>query len=175
MVPDFALRIQSMLRAMREVIMPAIAADQRLALDQAAILVGNLRLMAEQCENLYQYELVELRESAVLVRALLAAVEAQQDGVIAAAAEVLARAAPIAELPIPPQASVALLTKELKIAADGLLQVCLKIGSPRARAAAGALVMAQSQTQIARERRWFKAAGFELEPDKMPPLDEVLT
>ena len=48
MVPDFALRIQSMIRSLREVVLPALPNDQLLAIDQANILVGYLRIMAEQ-------------------------------------------------------------------------------------------------------------------------------
>ena len=173
-----------MLRAMREVIMPAIAPQQRLALDQAAILIGNLKLMAEQQAFLLQYQLVELREYAALLRALRTTAAAPagtnqagasgQGGAGDAAENLLAQAAPLAETPIPTFAQASELTTALKAAADELLQHCLQSGSSQARLEATALVMAQSERQITRERRWFRAAGFELEPEKLASLEQVL-
>lgn len=178
-----------MLRAMREVIMPAIAPQQRLALDQAAILIGNLKLMAEQQAFLLQYQLVELREYAALLRALRTTAAAPagtsevdmnqvgasgQGGAGDVAETLLAQAAPLAETPIPTFAQASELTTALKAAADELLQHCLQSGSSQARREATALVMAQSERQITRERRWFRAAGFELEPEKLASLEQVL-
>ena len=176
MVPDFALRIQSMIRSMQEVVIPAIPGSQRLALDQANIIVGNLRIMAEQHDKLYQYELVELREYASLVGKMAEAVvggaasQAAKDGARLA----LESAAEVVGQSIPTQTEIAALTRSMKSAADALLRAAYEDGEPGFRAVAGAAVMRQSESQIMRERRWFRMAGFELEPEKLATLEQVL-
>jgi len=171
MVPGFALRIQSMIRAMREVVIPAIPPDQRLALDQANILVGNLRIMAEQHDRIFQYELTELREYARLLADLIEAAGSRDT---AEARAVLARAEPVAAAAIPTQPELAALVRQLKAAADALLQAAHRDGSPDFRKAASELVMRQAEAQILRERRWLRAAGFELDPESLPSLDQLL-
>jgi hypothetical protein len=176
MVPDFALRIQSMIRSMQEVVIPAIPSSQRLALDQANIIVGNLRIMAEQHDKLFQYELVELREFVSLVREMAeaavggAASQASKEG----ARPVLENATKIVGLSIPTQSELAALTRSMKSAADALLRAAYEDGEPGFRAVARAAVMRQSESQIMRERSWFRMAGFELEPGKLATLEQVL-
>lgn len=176
MVPDFALRIQAMSRAMREVVLPAIPKDQKLAMDQANIVIGNLRIMAQQQDKLVQYILVELREYAQLIGALLERAEGDVEtrDAVAQARSVLTDAKPIAAMLIPPQGHLAALTKSLKQAADDLLRAAHADGSAAFRKSADELVFQQSQAQILRERAWVRSAGFELEPDALPSLDEIL-
>ncbi len=176
MVPGHALRIQSMLRSMQEVVIPAIPRDQNLAHDQANIIVGNLRLMSEQHDKVYQYELVELREYTALVRALI---EASAGGVSTRAAletarQTLEECAPVAALVIPTQSELSQLTRAMKLAADMLLRAAYEDGDTESRRTAIELVMRQSATQVLRERRWFRMTGFELEPEKLPTLEQVL-
>ena len=176
MVPDFALRIQSMIRSLEDVVLPAIPDDRKLALDQARIILGNLRLMADQHDKTFRYELVELREYARLVANLVAVAQggsATKTAVEQAKASLLA-AGPVVELSIPRQHELSAFVKSLKSVADALVRGAHEDGAASFRQAAASLVMCQSQDQIARERRWFRAAGFELEPDTLPTLDEIL-
>src|SRR5579862_1729198 len=171
MVPGFALRIQSMIRAMREVVIPAIPKDQRLALDQANILVGNLRIIAEQHDWIVQYELTELREYAALLADLIAAASEGAAEAIAEGRAVLAQAEPVAATAMPTQQDLTMLVRDLKAAADALVQAAHRDGPPEFRRTATDLVMRQAEAQILRERRWLRAAGFELDPASLPSLD----
>jgi hypothetical protein len=176
MVPDFALRLQSMMRALQEVILPALPKDQQLAQDQAKILLGNLRIMATQQDRVFQYLLVELREYAGLLRklSLEATGGAATDAAAARARAALDRAEPITTLPIPSQTEVSDLLKSLKQAADELVHAAHEDGSGGFRQFLTAAVMQQSAAQILRERVWFSAAGFELDAGMLPSLDVVL-
>jgi hypothetical protein len=176
MVPDFALRIQSMIRSMREVILPAIAKDQRLALDQANILIGNLKIMAEQQDRIVEYQMAELREFSALTKSLAAAAQGgkETDTALERAKAVLAKVVPVAAMPVPAQSELASLVMTIKQAADELLHASYADGTPAFRKAAAAEVLEQSQKQVLRERVWFRGAGFELDPAKLPSLDDVL-
>jgi hypothetical protein len=177
MTPDHALRLTTLIRAMQEVILPAIDAQQRLALDQAQIVIGNLRILLDQCDKCYQYEMVELREYHQLVQALtqVAAGGDETGRELAAAQAALQASAPVARLEIPSQAQLATLVRTLKTAADQLLRAAYLDGKPAYRAAADQLVHAQAAQQLTRERVWLRQAKFELAPERLPSLDSVLS
>ena len=78
MVPDFALRINAMIRSLREVVLPALPNDEMLAIDQANILVGYLGIMAEQHDRVFEYLRVELAEYAELLSAMVEDAEGAQ-------------------------------------------------------------------------------------------------
>jgi hypothetical protein len=176
MVPDFALRIQSMIRSLREVVLPALPNDQLLAIDQTNILVGYLRIMSEQHDRVFEYLLVELAEYAELVSALVddAQGAGSIDGVVAKARSALAQAAPVVQMPIPRQGELTALIRSMKESADELLLAAREDGTPEFRSAATNRVMQQAERQIRRERTWFRASGFELDGSLLPSIDDVL-
>jgi hypothetical protein len=176
MVPDFALRIQSMIRSVREVILPALPTDQMLAIDQANILVGYLRIMAEQHDRVFEYLLVELSEYAELVSALTEGAHGGEsiDGAVATARSALAKAAPVLRASIPRQAELAALVKSLKVSVDELQHAVRRDGTAAIREASTKRVMEQAERQIMRERVWFRASGFELDAGGLPSIDQVL-
>jgi hypothetical protein len=173
-VPDFALRFQAMIRSLREVILPALPSGQMLAIDQANILVGYLRIMALQHDKVFDYLLAELSEYAALVNAMAEDAPDGQDEVVAAARAALAQAAPILKMSIPRESELAGVVKSLKQSADALLCAAQKNGTAALARAAANRVMEQAGRQITRERAWFRASGFELEADKLPSIEEVL-
>lgn len=176
MVPDFALRIQSMIRSLREVVLPALPNDQLLAIDQANILVGYLRIMAEQHDRVFEYLLAELAEYAQLVSALAEDAEGAESigEAVAKARSALAKAAPVVRMPIPRQSDLSALIRSLKESADELVLAARQDGTPAFRQASIDRVMQQAERQIRRERSWFRASGFELEAGQLPSIDDVL-
>lgn len=176
MVPDFALRIQSMIRSLREVILPALPNEQMLAIDQANILVGYLRIMAEQHDRVFEYLLVELFEYAELVSGLTKDAQGVEsiDGTVVTARSTLAKAAPVLRTSIPRQAELAALVKSLKVSVDELQHAVRRNGTAAIRQASTKRVMEHAERQIMRERVWFRASGFELDADGLPSIDQVL-
>ena len=124
MIPNHLLRLQTMLRSMVEVIIPALDPDSQLARDQAQILVANLRLLSEQADHSYEYEMVELREYAALLARLIGSESAGTATMAlqAACQSLLRDVEPIAVLPIPRHADLAAHVRALKAAVDGLLE-----------------------------------------------------
>lgn len=176
MIPGHALRIQTMLRSMLEEIVPAIDPGAQLARDQAQILVANLRLLADQADRTYEYEMAELREYAALLQALVAAASGGEATAVARAEALAAlqAIAPLAALPIPSYAELSRHVRRAKAAADGLVEAANVDGAPASRVATSAAVLAQAAAQNRRERVWFKAAGLDAAPATLPTLDEVL-
>jgi hypothetical protein len=176
MIPSHALRLQTMLRSMLEVLIPALDPGSQLARDQAQILVANLRLMADQADRTYEYEMVELREYAALLRRLLThaeggeATRAQRASGLALLREI----EEVAALPIPAHAELSAHVRRAKAGADALLAASHADGEAEFRADAIEAVLAQAATQNVRERVWFKAAALDADPASLPTLDEVL-
>ncbi len=56
MLPGIELRIQNLIKAMQEVVLPAIPPSERLAADQAGLVVGHLRMIAAQWRNAARFE-----------------------------------------------------------------------------------------------------------------------
>jgi DNA-binding response OmpR family regulator len=174
MVPDFALRIQAMIRSLREVILPALPGGQMLAIDQTNILIGYLRIMALQHDKVFDYLLAELAEYTELVEAMVKDSGDGQDDVVRAARTAVAQAKPILRMSIPPQSELADRVRALKTSADDLLCSARQSGLAARSQALANRVMEQAGKQILRERAWFRASGFELDADKLPSIDEVL-
>lgn len=175
MIPT-ELRLQSLLRAMLEVILPAIDRSQQLAIDQANIMIGTLRILLDQNDKAYDFRMVELRQYAGQVRELLAIAEggSETDAACRAAGAVLAQVGPIAALPIPSQAALTKSVLAIKTAADELLRAAFADGNPNFRRAAGRLVVDHGGSELLRERVWVRRAGFEADPSKLPSMEDTL-
>ncbi|MFO1426729.1 MAG: hypothetical protein U1F11_07090 [Steroidobacteraceae bacterium] len=104
MIPSHELRLQSMLRAMTEVIIPALDREQQLAIDQANIPVGTCGCCSSRRTRSTSIKHVELREYVAA-----GAPPARRTGrygrcgTLAAALAALAAAEPVATPPVPTQ------------------------------------------------------------------------
>jgi hypothetical protein len=176
MIPELRLRIDTTIRGLLESVIPAIRPDAKQALEQAHLAVSHLRLLAEQCDRAYDFQVAELREFSALVRDLL-----ETDGAPPAsiarehAAPLLAKAEAMAAAVIPAQKELAQLVFSLKAVADEILKEALASDGAAIRQRAFERVIERAGRQIERERVWASKAGFDMGADKLPPLDVVLS
>ena len=56
MLPSIDLRIQNLVKALQEVVVPAIPERERLARDQAMLVIGHLRMIAVQWKSALLFE-----------------------------------------------------------------------------------------------------------------------
>ena len=66
MNPDIDLRLKSVLKALSDVILPALPASERLARDQANLVIGHLTIIAEQWQYALNFELENLAQACAL-------------------------------------------------------------------------------------------------------------
>lgn len=171
-----ALQLQSMIKAMNDIVLPAVDADNRLAQEQARLVIATLQLVARRLPIAYRYDRDELERYVKLSRDLLAAVGdtlggetvAPLQGLVTRGADVLDRArAEPAELE-----SAAF---ELRAAVGALIQASRAQRDTRCQAAVRALVLAAAQQELDRERALVIDIGFEADPHDMPtPILEQL-
>jgi hypothetical protein len=167
MLPNIDLRIANMIKALEQVILPALPREQRLARDQAMLVTGQLRMMGEQWKSALPYEQVSLDDLAGLARILLAgAPQPLRDGLEAALAG--AAACDRASISGLEQANVALGHAVDAVILGGADHAPLPQASDDA-------VLAYSLRHARRERIWFKANKLDPDQGDLPDIATMLS
>jgi hypothetical protein len=171
MLIDDQVRIRSLIRAMQEVVIPSIAPEAQLALEQASLVRQHLSLMLAQADYAYRLQLSELVHFSAMLEELIACLPAAAHSIdVDAAKELLQRAQPIARLRVPDRGELARLTSDVRETADRMLETALDRGDARQ---AAHIVLDYAKRQIARERVAVKTAGFDLDATTLPDLKDV--
>ena len=176
MVPDFSLRIQTMMRALNEFVIPSVPTENKLAREQANLVVGYLAIMADQCDYLMDYELSELREQCSLLQELLESAQGgpQTHAALRHAREMLGHGTAVAELDIPSQKDTVALVRALKGATDAVINASAEDGDPAFRDRVGKTIIKYAEPQLLRWRAWIRKAGFDPTPDLLPSVEEAV-
>lgn len=167
MLPNIDLRIANMMKALEQVIMPALPRDQRLARDQAMLVVGQLRMMSQQWKSALRYEALSLDELIVLARALASDAPASIGAPLETALAV-AQNCDRTSITALEQASVALGHAVDAVILGGTEHL------PLSRAATDA-VLDYALRHARRERTWFKANQMDPDQGDLPDIETMLT
>lgn len=163
------MQIQSMIKAMTEVVLPAVDQTNELAFQQAQLITGHLVLLARRLPLQYRSDCDEL-ERLVSYAATLgekaggdAALEASR----AAAADTLSRAcAEPAELVTSINNLTGVLDKVIRNAfATGNEVLCQEVQTA---------TLAMSKAQLLRDRAWLIMQGWEPDPESVPAVETLL-
>ena len=174
---DITLRFRSMEKAMIDVIIPALDPGKGLAIEQAHFLLYHLQLISARYDKDLHLQLAELREIRQYAQTLLETVPQSggDDSATQQARDLLSESDPIAGLQLPSRERVIELVTALKKAVDSLLRNALDDDDPERRRLATERAMSYAERDITRRRVWVKDAGYDLEADALPPLEQVLT
>jgi len=171
MLIDDQVRIRSLIRAMQEVVIPAIAPEAQLALEQAHLVRQHLSLMLAQADYAYRLQLSELVHFSAMLEELIACLPAAAHSAdLDGAQQLLQRAQPIARLRVPDRGELARLTSDVRETADRMLKTALDQGDAKQ---AAHIVLDYARRQITRERVAVKTAGFDLDAATLPDLKDV--
>jgi hypothetical protein len=160
MNPSVDLRIRSMLRALTQVVIPALDARDALAQEQARLLVGHLHALSLQCAHEARFVALEDRAMRRLGQALLAA---SGGGPVTRTA-----AAGVRESLEAPDGF------GIGSAIDRLILAGREDGSPSFRDAVARLTLAHGRAAALRGRSWFAAMGFGGDPARLPSIGTML-
>lgn len=160
MKPSIELRIRSMLRAMTEVVIPAIDPDNALAQEQARLVLGHLHALSLQHPHAVRLDLLERRALELLATRLRQI--AAGGPVTLAAVQRLARA----------QAAPA--AHGLAAAIEALMVASGVDGGAEFRVAAEPLVLDYAKAAALRGRSWFMTMGFDSDPNAVPAIETML-
>ena len=75
MLPNIDLRIQNIVKALEQVIIPALPPGEKLAKDQAGLCIGHLNMIARQWKQCAQFEATSLAAMEALGRKLASLVD----------------------------------------------------------------------------------------------------
>nr|WP_314434160.1 hypothetical protein [uncultured Brevundimonas sp.] len=163
-VPSIDTRLRSVAKAIEQVIIPALPTDQRLAIEQAEIAIGHLKVLETQWRHIPQVARLELRYLAELADALLAATEGPADDDLVRARDA-ARLVDHADFE-----ALSSATRALGMAVERFIDVgegLLTNGSARAA------ILDHARLQARLERSWFAASGISNTTD-VPALADLL-
>lgn len=164
MSPGFAVRLQSMRRALTTVIMPAIDPANQIAQEQAALMVAHIGMFEMQWERLDDYARLCRDDLIELVGRLDARGGAMTE---AAAAE-------LATMRHGPPHRAEAAYQALSAGLEALVRAADVDGEADFRATLRREVLLHGNRQAARDRAWFIACGFDVNAAELASIDELL-
>ncbi|WP_295214498.1 hypothetical protein [uncultured Brevundimonas sp.] len=163
-VPSIETRLKSIAKALEQVVVPALPSDQRLAIEQAEIAIGHLRVLEAQWRYVLPAARLELAYLMELANDLLTSDDGGVQNELAAALN--------AAQSVDPQDFEALRTETLALGAvvERLIEGGdAGVSSPVARTA----ILNHAARQSRLERSWFAAAGIS-NAEGVPAIRELL-
>ena len=171
-----ALALQSVIKAMTDVVLPAVDPHNKLAQEQSRLVLGVLGLLAARLPLLYRYECDELSRFLKLAATLheqAVNIPHAQDAlqsltaVAGAGKDVLERArADPAELETA--------NFELREKIGALVTAVYGKATAAQRTTLGASITAHAKQQLLHERAWHITQGWESEPAALPAIESLL-
>lgn len=164
MTPSIDLRIASMIRAMQDVIAPAVDPSNSLAREQSMLMIGQLQMIGAQWRLALRYAsacLADLRlmadglkvEGGSATQAAWTELRAALDGV---------------------EADSEVQYQSAARALEKLVRASDEDASPAFRMQLRTDALRFSQRQAERDRAWFAGSGFDMEADRLPSISSIL-
>ena len=160
MNPSVELRIRSMMRALTEVVLPAVDPHNSLAQEQARLLLGHLHALALHHRDEARLDEINAAAMATLARELIAcsAGGIHTGDATARLREIIPTADP----------------RALSHAVEALMVASGIDGDADFQARSAALVLAHARTDTLRGRAWFKVMNFDATPEQLPSIEQLL-
>jgi hypothetical protein len=167
MTPSFSARIDSMIQAMGDIVLPAIEADKNLAREQAQLVVAHLNLMKKQLARADDFDRTELAAAVQLGQRLLELTAA--DPGVASDREALQAA--ISEGQALPGRQDAI--RAVNGATESFVRSVRQRGERSSIDAMTRTVLTLSHEQSRRNLIWFASNGFDAERDSLPSIESM--
>jgi len=172
-VPDTCLRLRTVLKALDDIVTPALPAEAAFAHEQLALIRKSVELAIAQIPHEYAFMARDAQDHLALAGALAAYLgpDSPHRPRLAATAAAVAAVAP-ADMPRTQllEQRLRALKQDLEDAVD---QLCTSL-APSELAAVQQLVLDHSARRIELERAWTVATGFERDPGAIPAVTDLL-
>lgn len=165
MLPSIDLRIATLVKAIQQVILPALPASERLAQEQARLIVGHLGMIADQWKHALPFELRSLENMRALAEELAPLVAPAQSTALTTALAATADTDPTSIEPV--QAAICTIGKAVDaviLGDDG------RIPLPDAARKA---ILRYGKAQSFRERAWFGGSGQDPDRAELPAIRDI--
>ncbi len=170
------IQIASMLKAMKDVVIPALGSSNKLATEQASLVVGMLHLMASQLPHQFRFDrdelsrlidtakaLQDIRSGDAAANAALAALTAQRDAATGVLEECQRDPADLKES-----------VRGLRKCVGDLVTALARTGESDNQLHVEKLVIDMSREQLLRDRSLLKLQGWEPDPAAVPEITKLL-
>ena len=172
----YGIQIKTAIRAMREVVIPAVDGSNKMAIEQAGLVVAMLQLLERTLPLVYRYDCAELERHLALAEALRAVGEripslkapSEQMGSTAAAASATLNR-PRADPKDLEQAC-----RDVRTAIADFVTLAYREAPVAERQTVARLTLAATQEQALKERAWVISQGWESEPGKLEPIELLI-
>lgn len=170
------LQIQSILKSMTDVVLPAVDQNNKLAQEQARLIMGTLGLMARQLSVQFRFDCDELARLVEFSGELQGLAQGGQG--TAAARTALATSAEAARAVLdralagPDEVEHAV--RELRAATGAVVTSVHHDGDAAAQAGVQKAVVDMSKEQLLRDRSLLLTQGWEPDPQAVPSIESLL-
>lgn len=170
------IQIQSILKAMGDVVLPALDPNNKLAQEQARLVMGTLGLMARQLTVQFRFDCNELARLVEFSQELqrLAQGGGQTNAAASQLAECTHRARGVWDRAKAGPDEVEQAVRDLRAATGAVVTGVYCDGEPTARDCIQKAVLAMSKEQLIRDRALLITQGWEPDPRDVPPIEELL-
>ncbi len=170
------IQITAIVKAMKDVVIPAVDADNKLATEQAQLIVGLLTLMAHQLPRLFHFDCDELQRL-IACASQLEAIPGGDPAIGAAQARLGAdatRATALLERCSVNPAALTEAVREMRAALATLMSAAAPGQDPAALRVIEGAVLDLSRQQLLRDRALLLPQGWEPDPTAIPDIDTLL-
>lgn len=168
MTPSFSYRIDSMIQAVTDIVIPAIRQEESLAMEQIQLVVAHLTLMKTQLPMAEEFDKLELAEAVELAGQLIN-LSSENDVRLDAATEHLQMILANVE----EQEHRQLAIRHVNSSLEELFRDIRSFASRGTIDAATTLVMAYGKRRAYVNRIWFASNGFDADTENLPPLASI--
>ena len=170
------IQIQSMIKAMIDVVLPSVDAENKLAIEQSHLIIGTLQLVAKRLPIAYRYDRDELERYVALSKALVSQLDPVPGSTSTGElAKLVVRGNDVLERARAEPSELESTTFDLRASVGSLIAETRAKGTPEAKAIVRNLVLDASKKELERERALVVDIGFEPDPSNLPtPIDKQL-
>lgn len=166
MLPNIDVRLKNIVKAVQEVIAPALPADEKLAQEQCRLIVGHIGMLQGQWKQAVRYEGGSFRLIRDLAESLVPHVDPQQ-------ADILRRA--LAETAAVDELDIDALNAGICTIGHAVDKVILgEDGKKPLTRAAWDVILDYGEKDALRSRVWFQGNGIDPDRANLPPLESVI-
>lgn len=167
MTPSISARLDSMIQAMDDILLPAIEADKSLAREQGQLVVAHLNLMKKQLAHADDFDRIELGAAVHLGQRLLE-ITTGDPGVVSDRQALQAAIDEGKALPVRQEA-----IRAVNGATENFVRALRQSGERSSIDAMTSTVLALSHEQSRRNLIWFASNGFDAERDSLPGIESL--
>ena len=170
------IQIKSMIKALTDVVLPAVDPVNQLAVEQTRLVIGMLSLMAKQVPVQFQFDRDELQRLLDCAQALLKE-RADEPGYADALQQLAlthANGARVLELAVIDPATLLQTIHALRAATSDVVAAVPGTSDAALINRVESAVMAAAKEQLLRDRSLLLPQGWELDPGAIPPIETLL-